>query len=344
MAHSSNAFNDPDSIAYLDKQLGAMKTERSTFIDQYRDLSNFVQPRKGRFFVQDRNKGDRRWSNIINSVATQSLRSSVAGLFSGVASPSRPWFATETLDHELMEFGPVKIFLNELDNLFRNILNRSNFYNMTPVMMSELILFGTGAMSHVDDFENVARFYTHTVGSYMIAQNEKYEIDTFAREIQMTTHQMVSRFGLDKVSIRVQDAWNKGDYHTWFNVSQLIEPNKKTDDSLFESKFKKFRSVYWEPGNVHGKKLSEKGFDEFPVYVPRWSVTAEDIYGTDCPAMTALGDIKGLQIEERRKAQAVDKMVSPPLHGPVAVRTVPVQSFPFNGRGTVREIQHRSYG
>jgi hypothetical protein len=44
--------------------------------------------------------------------------------------------------------------------------------------------------------------------------------------------------------------------------------------------------------------------------------------------MTALGDIKGLQIEEKRKAQAIDKMVNPPLTGPPTVRNVPVSSLP----------------
>lgn len=330
---SPTSGSDPNSVAYLDKQVGSMRTERSSFLPQYKELSEFVQPRKGRFFTQDRNKGDRRWSNIINSAATQALRTAQAGLLSGVASPSRPWFISETLDAELLEFQPVKVFLEQLDSLFRSILNRSNFYNMTPVMFSELLLFGTGAMSHVDDFENVARFYTHTAGSYMIGQNDKYEIDRFAREIEMTTSQIVDQFGLDRVSTQVKTAFSLGDYHQWFKVNQLIEPNPNFDQSSSLSEFKRFRSSYWETGGEHGtgsfasQVLSRKGFDEFPVYVPRWSVTGEDIYGTDSPGMTALGDIKGLQIEERRKAQAIDKMVSPPLHGPASIRAVPVQSL-----------------
>ena len=44
--------------------------------------------------------------------------------------------------------------------------------------------------------------------------------------------------------------------------------------------------------------------------------------------MTALGDIKGLQIEEKRKAQGIDKMVNPPLHGPSSIRNSPVNSLP----------------
>ena len=42
----------------------------------------------------------------------------------------------------------------------------------------------------------------------------------------------------------------------------------------------------------------------------------------------SLGDIKSLQIMEKRKAQAVDKMVNPPLKGPPSLRDVPVASLP----------------
>jgi hypothetical protein len=74
--------------------------------------------------------------------------------------------------------------------------------------------------------------------------------------------------------------------------------------------------------------LSVSGFDEFPVYVPRWGLTDEDVYGTDCPGMVTLGDIKQLQIQEKRKAQAIDKMVSPPLVGPASIQNTTVASVP----------------
>lgn len=317
-----------NSVAYLDGQVEAMKTERQSFIQHYKDLSEHIMPRKGRFMTEDRNRGDKRkYNTIINSVATRALRTATAGMFSGVASPSRPWFMSQTEDTDLMEFGPVKVWLHELDTTFRTILNRSNFYNMMPVKLLELLLFGTGAMSHVDDADVVARFYTHTAGSYMIGQNDRYQIDRFAREMEMTASQLVTQFGIDNVSALVKGAFERGEYHTWHKVRQLIEPNPNFDPDALDAEFKRFRSTYWENGATRDKRLSVSGFDEFPVYVTRWSVTGEDIYGTDCPAMTSLGDIRGLQIEEKRKAQAIDKLVNPPLHGPASVRNIPVQSL-----------------
>src|SRR3990167_2233590 len=44
--------------------------------------------------------------------------------------------------------------------------------------------------------------------------------------------------------------------------------------------------------------------------------------------MTGLGDVKHLQIEEKTKAMAIQKMANPPLTGPPAVRNIPVSGLP----------------
>jgi hypothetical protein len=314
---------------YLERRKGQMKNERSSFDTHYKELSEYVQPRRGRFFTGDRNKGTKVHNSIINSKATQALRVARAGLLAGTMSPTRPWFVLETTDPELMEVKDVRVWLAKQEKLLRAIMNQSNLYNMAPVMLGELLLFGTGAMLHVNDFEDVARFYTLTAGSYMIGQNDRQEVDTLCREFEMTTSQIVGKFGLDNVSSQVKNAYDRGNYDSWQPVCHMIEPNPESRAQAFEAKDLAWRSIYWEPGNnVENSLLSTSGFTRFPAYVPRWDVTGEDVYGTDCPGMTALGDIKGLQIEEKRKAQGIDKMVNPPLHGPAALRNVPVSSLP----------------
>jgi hypothetical protein len=314
---------------YYERRKGALKIERSSFIPHYQQLSEFIQPRRGRFQVTDHNKGEKRHQNIVNSRATQAHRIARSGMFDGTMSQARPWFSLATPDPGLMEFMPVKVWLRDTEHRLRAVFDKSNLYTMAPVLMGELILFATGFMSHVDDFEDVARFYTHTAGSYMLGQDDRFEITTACREYEMTTEQMVNEFGLDKVSRSVKDQWDKGDYDGWHPVTHFIEPNGDERTASPLSKFKAFSSVKYEPGHEDKDMiLSQKGFDEFPGYAPRWDVTAEDVYGTDCPAMTALGDIRGLQLEEKRKAQAIDKSMNPPLKGPASLRNVPISSLP----------------
>lgn len=318
---------------YFLKRKTALQLERQSFIPHWRELSEFIRPRKGRFFTQDRNKGDKRYQSIINSKATWSLRVAVAGMLAGTMSPTRPWFNFETYDPELMERPDVKMWLYKVEQIIRQIFNDSNLYGQASSFISELLLFGTGAISHVDYFDTVARFFTHTAGSYYIGQDDNYNVDTFCREIELSVKQIVQWFGLENCSEAVKDAYDKGNYEAWYPVVQLIEPNNLYDPNKKWSINKKFRSVYYEPG-LEGKALdnekllSVKGFDEFPVHTTRWDVTGEDVYGTDCPAMGALGDIKALQIEEKRKAQAIDKMINPVLTGPAAFRNVPITNLP----------------
>jgi len=316
---------------YFMRRLGALKSERESFIPHWREAAEFIQPRRGRFFTQDRNRGDRRYQSIINSRATQALRIARSGLLAGTMSPARPWFALGTTDPDLMEFAPVKIWLYKAEVLLRRIFNSGNLYNMAPAMLGELLNFGTGAMIHLDDFEDVSRFYTFTVGSYSIAQDDKQRVNTLVREYEMTVEQMAGAFGLENLSQSARMAYDRGDYDSWYPVVHYIGLNPDFDPRRPLAKNKRFSSCYFEPGKHENRDqdfLRESGYDDFPAYCPRWDTTAEDIYGTDCPAMTALGDIKGLQIEERRKAQAIDKMVNPPLKGPSSLRNVPVSSLP----------------
>lgn len=338
---------------HLNQQLGALRQERSSFISHYQDLSRYIQPRKGRFLTSDRNRGEasRHERNlIVNSAATQALRTARAGMLSGVMSPARPWFALETPDPDMMEFLPVKVWLSKVEVIMRAVFNASNLYNMAPTMIGEMLLFGTGCMSHVDDFEDVARFYTHTAGSYMLGQDEDYKINTMAREYEATTEQLVRKYGLDKVSTAVKNAYDSGNYHAWHKVAHIVEPNPDFSKNGKISQRKRWRSIYFQPECSEKEKfLRQSGFDNFPVYCPRWDITGEDVYATDCPGMTALGDVKSLQILEKRFAQALDKQVNPPLKGPASLKNVPVSSLPGgltiydNGQGeglsTIYEVR-----
>lgn len=312
----------------LTRRISAMKKERSSFIGHYRDLAEFIQPRRGRFLISDRNRGERKHQSIINSRASRAHRIARSGLFAGIMSPSRPWFKLETFDKDLMRLNRVKEWLYTVELLIRQVLDDSNFYKAAPNMLGELLLFGTGAMSHVDDDLQVARFYSYPAGSYFIAQDDTQRVNTFAREFQMTVEQVVGMFGEERVSTNVKRMWGRGDKDEWVTVINFIERNPLFVPGRLESQFKAYRSVYYEEAAEDNKILDIRGFDEFPVYTPRWETTGEDVYGTNCPAMESLGDVKGLQIMERRKGQAVDKFVSPPLQGPPSLKNVPVSSLP----------------
>lgn len=325
-------FVDFKSKDYFLGRLGSLDVERSSFIAHYQETSDFVQPRRGRFSVEDRNKGDKRWGSIINARASLAHRVARSGMLAGVMSPARPWFSLSLMDEAIMEQQDVRTWLSTGEKILRMIFNESNLYSMAPHLIGEMLTFGTGAMLHVDDFDDVARFYTQTAGSYYLSQNHRYEIDTLVREFQMTVQQIVRKFGYPNCSTAVKDAYDKGNYEGWHTLVHFIEPNPSADSRKPENVFKDWRSVYFEKGTDSGEDksafLRESGFDAFPAHCPRWDVTGEDVYATDWPAAMALGDIKMLQVEEKRKAQGIDKMVNPPMKGPPGLAQRRISTLP----------------
>lgn len=87
-----------------------------------------------------------------------------------------------------------------------------------------------------------------------------------------------------------------------------------------DSKNKPYRSVYFETGGDSDKLLRESGFDEFPILAPRWEVNGEDVYASSCHGMLALGQVKALQVEQKRKAQLIDKATNPPMVAPASLK------------------------
>ena len=58
---------------------GTLSNERGTFKPHWRDLGDFIVPRRPRFFVSDTNKGNRRNNRIIDSTATMAARTLSSG-------------------------------------------------------------------------------------------------------------------------------------------------------------------------------------------------------------------------------------------------------------------------
>jgi len=326
-----------------------LEFERTSFISHWRDLNDYINPRRGRFFTADVNRGDRRSKNIIDSTATLAARTLRSGMMSGVTSPARPWFRLTTPDPKMAEYEPVKNWLHEVSQRMSTSFLRSNLYNVLPIIYGDIGTFATGAMMIEEDFDDVLRCYPFPIGSYMIANNDKLKVDVFFREFRMTVRQLVQRFGRKKpngdfdwsnFSIHVKNSWDRGAYEDWIDVCHVIKPNQDYDPNKLESKFKKYSSCYYERGYLAGtgsgylstadedRYLSEKGYDFFPILAPRWEVTGEDVYGTDCPGMAALGDIKQLQLGEKRGAEAIEKMIRPPMTGPTSLRNQKASILP----------------
>lgn len=312
----------------LNKQLSQLKAERLSFESHWRELSDFTRPRSTRFTASEVNRGDRRNSKIIDPAAVMAARTLSSGMMSGITSPARPWFRLATPDRDLMDYGPVKLWLETVEQRMNEVFNRSNLYQSLPLMYEDLGTFATGAMAVVADPQRVIRTVPFPTGSFYIANGADLSVDTAVREFSMTVRQVITEFGMDAVSDRVKSQWNSGQYGQWVNVVHAVYPNLDHQTGKLEAKHKAYKSVYYEANSTDDKLLRESGYDEFPIMAPRWEVNGEDVYGSSCPGMVALGSVKALQLLQRRKAQMIDKITNPPLQAPASIKSQRISTIP----------------
>jgi hypothetical protein len=289
-----------------------METERNSFLSHWQDIVDHIRPRSARIGITvDSSKGIKYNNKIIDSTATLASRTLRSGLMAGLTSPARPWFKLGTPDPSLMDWGPVKQWIYAVETKMREVFTKSNLYQVLPMMYGALGDFGTAAMAELEDDHSLVRFYYFQTGSFMISVNEYNRCDTLYRKFPKTVRQLVKEFGESNVSPTVMSMYKSQQTETEIEIIQAIEPNEDRDSFSYAAKDKPVRSVYYESGATQEKFLRQSGFDEFPIMAPRWDLWDNSSYGFS-PGMDALGDVKALQLEQRRKAQAIDIHVRPP--------------------------------
>ena len=292
------------------------------WVAHWKDLADYILPRHGRFV--DRNtqagKGDRyRHNKIINGTASRSVSIAVSGLKGGLVPHSLPWLKLSLWDEGMNDWDPAKRWLHDVQQILYGILTRSNFYSAVHTPFLEQLVFGTGAFAVYEDAKHMIHCTPWTIGSYTLAMDYKGEIDTGFRWLWMTARSAAQQFGKDNLT---QQTRNNAERNPDAQVKVInavfprtdYDPNKSGSDNL------PWASVYWEDGAPDDHKLKESGFHTQPVMFPRWEVVGEDAYGSNCPGMEELGDIKMLQKMERDKLAAIDKVVNPPMNVPSTLK------------------------
>lgn len=319
-------------MADVDRKLllarwGQLKAERESWVSHWKEISDYLLPRAGRFLASDRNRGGKRHNNILDNTGTRALRVLAAGMMAGMTSPARPWFRLTTSDPELDESAGVKSWLANVTRLMQMIFAKSNTYRALHSMYEELGAFGTASSIVLPDFNAVVHHQSLTAGEFAIATDSRGSVNTLYREFQLTVAQMVREFGRDRCSLAVRSLFDRGALEQWVPVIHAIEPRADRDPSRRDDRNMAWKSVYFELGADETRTLRESGYRSFRALCPRWAVAGGDIYGNS-PAMEALGDVRQLQHEQLRKAQGIDYKSNPPLQLPVSAKHQDVSTAP----------------
>jgi hypothetical protein len=331
----------PPELTYLYRQqmrakIEGMRSVRLSFWAHWAQLAEVYLPRRYKWFVTPNqyNRGSQINQSIIDETGVIAARTLASGMMSGLTSPTKPWFKLGLHDLQKVDFGPAKEWLAECERRMQRILSESNFYQSLGTLYHDNGVFGSAAMLVYEDARDVIRCYNPCLGEFFFDADARLSIGTFAREFTLNLQQLVQQFGLENVSESSRSGYQSGGATRTQEVvvQHIIEPNtalyngEKALGYIVPKKFK-FREVYWEINQRGDKILQASGYNEQPFVGARWDTVSNDAYGRS-PGMDAMPATKQLQLEQRRKGQAIDKIVNPPMVASVSMKNEPASILP----------------
>ena len=339
---TSGQTGDMAALRYSEGRLLGLRVNRYSWWVHWRQLADYFLPRRYKWIITPNQmaRGSPINQHILDSTGVICARNLASGLVSGKSSPTRPWFRLQIAKIDSTQTSPTALWLAECERLLYLIFSESNFYNSIAQFYFDLVIFGTASLLVYEDYENVINCINPCAGEYYIDIDGKYRPTIFYREFTLTVDALVSEFGFDNCSTSVQQLYRDsgGANRTReLIVAHSIEPNNDGNATKFgfSDKFA-FRELYWEWGGSASPQgsnmqpvgfLRKKGYYEQPNITGRWDIVSNDAYGRS-PAMDGLPDQMQVQLEQRRKAQAIDKMVNPPLVADVQLKNQPASLLP----------------
>lgn len=324
--------------------LAGMRQTRMSWWAYWASLAEVYLPKRYRWFITPNqwNKGSQMNAQIIDTTGVKAVQVCTSGMLSGMTSPTRIWFQLGLHDLATIPPGPVKNWLADVERRMMRVMAESNFYTALGQLYNDIIVFGSAAMMIDEDADQVIRCYNPCLGEFFFAVGPKNTVDTLYREFTLTIAQAVQQFGIENVSQSTRIAYTTGGAlkNNEIVICHAIEPNTQLfkDDKqplpyICPPSFP-YREIYWEQQtqgyvapNVQSL-LQVSGRHEKNFVGGRWAVTSNDPYGTACPGMNALPAVRQLQVEQKRKAQAIDKMVNPPMVASVSMKNEPSSVLP----------------
>ena len=309
----------PDELC---QHFSRLKSARSQFEHTWQDIADYIRPLRSEFNRMS-SPGDRRNQRIFDSVPIMAADGFAGGIYGMMTNPANRWFALRLQDDELNDYDPVRDWLYEAETRILHSFGPqvSRFYSVLPGLYADLACFGT-AVFYSEELPGQGRISdsVRSLAECVISENAWGDVDTVYRRFQMTGRQAAQMFE-GKLHPQTQRMVDK-DPLCMIDFLHCVKPNEDYKGSDAE---KPFVSIYLEEEKKH--EVARAGYYEQPYHVPRWSLSAGEIYGRGLGEQV-LPDVKMLNRMDETAIKAAQKIADPPLAAPdegviKAARTYP---------------------
>jgi hypothetical protein len=300
-------MSDSSDVDSLLKRLSTLKGARLRHEQVWRQCFDFTFPLRSNGLggdVTDVQTAQTKKSDMVDDTATDAALVLASSYVTGTTPASSRWIDLDAGDvsHETqawLDDAATKIWTN---------IHASNFDSIQFECAVDMVAAGQFAKYIDVDRKKGGYTFEQWPLSEVYAASTRPDgvIDTTFREYQLTAITAVREFGADKVSEKTRDlAIDKPE--TLVDFLHVICPR---DDHKPGARLSKNLPICSKKIEVKEKRIvSEKGYEEMPVVVPRWTLVPKSAYGVG-PVFNALPNIKTLNQLVRTELAAVDLAVS----------------------------------
>jgi|LSQX01.3.fsa_nt_gb hypothetical protein len=278
-----------DKAKSIIQYLGKLESDRSNWHTVWQEINDYMLPNK-QSITYGGLSGQQRYDNIFDSIATKSIQRLAASLGALLTNPASNWLGVETDDEMINSMDEAQEYFDIIVRKMMRCLDNSNFYTEVNRMYIDLVAYGTGVL-YVEPSKSIdreLRFSARGVREVFLSENNEGIVDVAIRKFEMTARQIIEEFGIDKVSDRLKDIYEKTPEESVVIVHS-VRPRQNRSRNKRNKQNKRYESVWLEHNTNH--ILREGGYDVFPYVVARWNKETGEIYGRS-PAMDALPEVK----------------------------------------------------
>ena len=310
------------AAAPIIKRYDHLKYKRDNWNTHYQELADYMLPRKSDI-VKKRSRGEKRMELIYDGTALQSIDLMAAFLHGMLTSGASPWFHLDVKNEDFNRDDDVRAWLQDTSMRMMQAFQRSNFETEVHEAYVDLVVFGTACMFCEMDKDKL-RFSTRHISEYYVSEDQYGMVNTVYRLYKSSAQQAVERFGYDNVGDFIRKTFEKKPDEE-VEILHAVSPRIQRDVTKPDNLNMPFMSVY-----VCKKSemiISEGGFEELPYVVPRFLKATGEVMGRS-PAMTALPDVKMINLMSKTIIQAAQKQIDPPLLVPDDGFLLPIRTQP----------------
>lgn len=318
-------MDEKDALKLI-KRYEKLNADKSQWHSHWDDLARVMLPRR-LGFSSTTIEGERRSDSTFDGTPMQAARG-LANAIGGILRPQGlPEVEIKAEEDAINEMEEALIWLANAEKLLRAAFNnpKSRFRTSSSEKDLDLVVFGTAIMFIGESQQrNHLLFQSVHLKDGVPYFNEDGAPEGMFRKLRMPYHQLVQRFGEEKLSKETREKGEK-DPDAKIDILHVVVPRESTKSKPLFAKDLPIADYWIEMDKKH--LISESGFHEFPFIVPRWDTSSGEDFGRS-PGMIALPDSDTLQAMGETILIAGQRAADPPLAVPNDGSFSAVNTFP----------------